>query len=209
MQVAQHSHLDWSQTPRPQFRSWTASALIIGLGAPVLGHLLLRLSSSIFAENGYVETSQAGLLVVAAILFLLAYCRSAGAKAAFCALMAALAAIAVQREIPACQSAFYESGLCLARSTKGAVSALAVLAGVGLVFAKGVAWRSFSDLRNTAWVWPVAVAATLLGLAEVAEHWVHQETEETLEFGAYAYLAVYAFWVGSRPLPEGPVDRAD
>ena len=43
------------------------------------------------------------------------------------------------------------------------------------------------------------MAALLLGLAEAAEHVMHQEMEETMEFGAYAYLLSFGLWVARAP----------
>jgi len=189
----------WPGTPRPAPLPWLSSACLIGCLSPFLGRGLLTLSASLFAENGAVESAQAWLLVAAAGVFLAAYRRAADARALFCVCMAALSLLALQREIPACESAFYDSGLCLHRTMKVPFSGAVLLGGGLLALLKQPRWRSFLDLRNLAWVWPVGIAALLLGLAEGAEHFMHQEMEETMEFGAYAYLLSFAVWVARAP----------
>ncbi|ALN74501.1 hypothetical protein [Aureimonas sp. AU20] len=204
MRIAQGHLASWPQTPRPAPFPWISSALLIGCLAPLLGHALMALSASIFQENGAIEDAQALLLAFAALGFLNAYRRAGDAKALFCVAMGALSILALQREIPACESAFFEGGLCVPRAAKIPLSgAVALIAGM-LALAKRPRWRSFLDLRNLAWVWPVGIAALLLGAAELAEHALHQEMEETLEFGAYAYLATFAIWIARAPA----VDKA-
>ncbi|WP_156418519.1 hypothetical protein [Aureimonas sp. D3] len=199
MSLARSVLPSWPGTPRPAPLPWLSSACLIGLLSPLLGRGLLTLSSSLFAENGAIESAQAWLLVAAAGVFLMAYRRAADARALFCVSMAALSLLALQREIPACESAFYDSGLCLHRAMKLPFSSVVLLSAGVLALIKRPRWRSFLDWRNLAWVWPVGIAALLLGLAEAAEHWMHQEMEETMEFGAYAYLLSFGFWVARAP----------
>ena len=199
MPFARSALPSWPGTPRPAPLPWLSSACLIGLLSPLLGHGLLRLSASLFAENGTIEVAQAWLLVMGTVVFLAAYRRAADAKALFCVSMALLSLLALQREIPACESAFYDGGLCLPRTAKLPLSGAAILAAGLLALLKRPRWRSFLDPRNLAWVWPVGVAALLLGLAEAAEHFLHQEMEETMEFGAYAYLLSFAIWVARTP----------
>lgn len=202
MPLARGRLSSWPQTPRPQPLPWIGSAVLIGALAPLLGHALLSLSAALFQENGAIEDAQALLLAFAAFGFLKAYRSAADAKALFCVAMGALAILALQREVPACESAFFEGGFCLPRPAKLPLSALVALGAGALALAKRPRWRSFLDLRNLAWVWPVGIAALLLGAAELAEHALHQEMEETLEFGAYAYLASFALWIARAPSLE-------
>lgn len=189
----------WPQTPRPAPLPWLVSAFLVGGLAPPLGQALLAMSTSLFAENGLIETAQALLLALAALGFLRAYAGATDAKALFCVSMSALSLLALQREIPACESAFFDSGLCLHRTVKLPLSAALVAGACLLALLKRPRWASFLDLRNLAWVWPVGVAALLLGLAEGAEHLHHQEMEETMEFGAYAYLLSFSIWMARTP----------
>jgi hypothetical protein len=184
--------IDWPDTAKPSFVSWALGFLLILVAAPLLGETLLVVWPSVFRENGLIETPQMALLGISAILFAHALVRSSGARAVFSAVLILACLLALQREIPACESAFYEGGICATRPAKAvfAVGAGTICALVLLL--KHAPWRRVVDLGNILWVWPVALAAVLLGLAELAEHRILVEIEETLELGAYLYLALFA-----------------
>lgn len=189
---------DWRHTSHPSRVAWLAGFTVIAIGAPLLGQVLLQSSPSLFSENGIVEMGQLCLLIAATGLFVIACRRTTDAKAIFCGGMALVSALAMQREIPACESLFYEGGLCLTRPAKGVYAVLVVLAAVGLVALRGLRWRPFFDPRNVRWIWPVVLSLSLLALAEIAERRIHPEMEETLELGAYLYLVSYAAWLNRR-----------
>ncbi|WP_062017415.1 hypothetical protein [Aureimonas sp. AU4] len=191
--MAWHSpSIDWRETRRPRVSVWLLAFLATLLIAPTMGLALASYWPVAFQENGLIETPQMALLALTAALFAQAYIRSRNARAVFSAVMLLAALLALQREIPACESPFYEGGVCATRPAKTLFSAGAVTACVILGLMRITPWRGTLDLRNLAWVWPVALAAVLLGLAEVAEHEVLVHIEETLELGAYLYLAVFA-----------------
>ena len=203
MSLHSHSHAgarrSWEGSPRPRLKPWLIAAVLLVVAGVLLGFGVREVDDIqvMFMEDGPVETLQAGILAVAAVVFALAFLKSTGARAVFCVVATFAIVFAVTRELPRCDSAFNgDGGICLAGGWKRTI--VLSTAALGLV---ALLWRrrewTTEVLRpaNLLWVWPCLVIVLMLAGAEAAEHRVHIEIEESLELVAYLYLCAYGFWI--------------
>ncbi|KQT52896.1 MULTISPECIES: hypothetical protein [unclassified Aureimonas] len=203
LEEAGRNRRDWTGTPKPQPTGWLISVLVSILAAAALALFLQYApdASTLFREDGPIETLQAAVLVVVAGLFAVGFRRSAGSRAFFCLLAAYACIFAVTREIPRCGSAFVGGEVCLPSSWKRAVvlgaSALAVLA----LVLRPLDWRAVLRPSNIFWVWPSAIVLGFLVSAEALESLVYYSAiEEFLELVAYFHLGFIAVSILRQPV---------
>ena len=166
-------------------------------------------ASDVFQENGPIESVQAWIVLVAGVQFYLAALRF-GFEIFYGTLLLSLGAfLAVVREIPACESAFYFGGICLRHSWQGEIQAVIVLLVAGLAL-----WRREPLARhlrelNFFWIVPAGTAFAILVAAEVMEGLGQPVIEETLELAGYLHLLVFAaalhlapHWFDARQAPQ-------
>lgn len=182
----------------PRAKPWLVGGVVVLLAAVALGLGVREFDDiqSFFMEDGPIESVQASMLMVAAVIFALAFLRSSGARALFCVVAAFAIVFAVTRELPRCDSVFSGGGICLTSTWKRTL----VLAAAGLgLLAILWRWREWTTgvlrLSNLRWIWPSFVVVALLAGAEAAEHRVHIEIEESLELAAYLYLCIFGLWI--------------
>jgi hypothetical protein len=201
----------WEGSPTPRAKPWLAGGIVVLLAAVALGLGVREFDDiqSFFMEDGPIETVQAGMLMVAAVIFGFAFFRSSGARALFCVVAAFAIVFAVTRELPRCDSVFSGDGVCLTSTWKRALVLAAGSLGLLAVLWRRREWTTEAlRLSNLRWIWPSFVVVALLAGAETAEHRVHIEIEESLELAAYLYLCVFGLWIlrhTSRAPGEGGV----
>ena len=188
----------WEGSPTPRLKPWLIAAVLLILAGILLGFVVREFDDiqAMFMEDGPIESLQAGMLGLAAVIFGLAFFKSTGARALFCVVATFAIVFAVTRELPRCDSAFTGGGICLTGGWKKTLVLAA--AGLGLValFWRRREWTAeVLRLSNIRWTWPCFVVVVMLAGAEAAEHRVHVEIEESLELVAYLYLCAYGLWV--------------
>lgn len=198
------SHLprpSWHETARPLAVVWILLALVLVFACYFATRQLAAVAgaAAFFAEDGPVETLQAGLVGVAGLMFLLGFRRSGDAKAIFCLGMAVAMGLAMQREIPNCASAYYDEGVCLPATGKAVFVGLLFVGALICLATKRPRLWSFFDPRNLLWAWPAGISLAMLLLAEVAEHRLAQDMEELLELAAYLHLLAFSVWTARLP----------
>lgn len=181
----------------PQLKSWTGMAIatfVLGLLFGRFAENLDGAHSLVLAENGLVEAAQLIALALAIALYVLRFRRSQDAIGAICIGVTILLVIASLREIPRCDSYYYEGGLCLNRAWKRTFT------GIGLVSLLAMAYPQRERLREASRsaiipFWPLALSAMFLLVADGAERLHFQGVEEFMELGAYSYTTAHASWL--------------
>lgn len=153
------------------------------------------------AENGPIEILQEVLLLGSIAALVMTFLRSSpGGVAVFSLILAYVLFHATVRELPRCDSAFYEGGPCFPSEwkdwTRLAVSALALLA----LALKRIDWRAMEWTRDRSWILPLAAAAALLAAGQVASSFIYVRLEEILELAGYLILLVLSLNVLARDL---------
>lgn len=185
----------WEGTPTPRLQTWLISFVLSSLAAVGLAFVVDDLPDGhgFFMEDGPIEMVQAAMLLGVAVLFFVAFVRSANARALFCLIAAYGCIFAVTREVPRCGSAFVGGDLCLTGTWKRSIvlvaSALALLA----LVLRPVDWRRALSLTTLRWTWPCLFVLAFLVAAEALEDLSHySEIEEFLELVAYLHLGAMA-----------------
>jgi hypothetical protein len=182
----------------PRVIPWLATAIAMILAGILLGFVVRQFDDiqAMFMEDGPIETLQALVLAIAAVIFAFAFLKSTGARAVFCAVAAFAIVFAVTRELPRCGSVFTGGGVCLPSGGKTTVVLSAAAVGVIALLWRRREWTTeVLRLSNLRWLWPCFVVVAMLAGAEAAEHRVHVEIEESLELAAYFYLIAYGAWI--------------
>lgn len=184
-----------------EFIGFIAAALIcLGIAYGIDGVVEhMDQTPNVFDENGPVETVQAFIVGFAGLLFYLAALRfdfeiffgSLGLSF-FCGL-------AVLREVPGCNSPFYDGGLCLTNNQKDLGTFFCAAAVLGLLaIRREPLARRIRDL-NFFWILPAGIAGSILVFGELGEHFGAQNIEETLETTSYLFLTAFAVAINARP----------
>ena len=146
----------------------------------------------LFQENGPIETVQAAIVGVAGILFYLAAIRFAFEIFYGTLLLALASFIATIREIPGCESNFYDGGPCLPHADLPAIRVAIILAVAALILIRRVPLARHVRELNFFWVVPAGAAFAILIVAEIMEDLGQPRFEETLELAGYLHLFVFA-----------------
>lgn len=180
-----------------------AAAVYVGLRQAGVSEELL------VSENGPFESLQAYALGLAGILFAVAALRFR-AELFYGALgMAFVSGLAVVREIPSCESPFFEGGTCLAGNSKiWIVAALCALGVAALILKREPLARHLRDLTFF-WIVPSFFAGILLLAADAMEGRHNVMLEETLELGSYLTLVAFSVALNLKPAQFKPIPSSE
>ncbi|MEF2072313.1 hypothetical protein [Consotaella aegiceratis] len=185
--------------------------LLIGAGIGWFIESETPYAATWFAENGPVEWPQAVVVGLAAVVFAVCAWRSPGPLGTWCIPIAYLLACAIVREMPACESHFYDGGACIERSWK---TVLVTTGGAIMLVGFFLRRHNLMAMIKPRWsfvFWPLGIAFLLLIVAEVGEKFGHEGIEEMLEFSAYIHAFCFSVWVFGqtrRPQPTGRSERS-
>ncbi|MDY8110470.1 hypothetical protein U0C82_15110 [Fulvimarina sp. 2208YS6-2-32] len=150
-------------------------------------------------ENGYYELIQAGILAVTALLFFTALIRFRRELFYFAAIVTFVSVLAMTRETPVCDSAFYESGPCFSANGKTMlILATGLIVLCALAIKREPFARRWSEL-NFFYAVPVALTVLFLLASAMFETMINVWLEEMSEMSAYLNLLGLAVILNVRP----------
>lgn len=188
--------------PRWRYNRIWLHALLAAVGLTVmiwaLGTAVGLTLSEVFAENAAHELAQSALLGIALIVGVGGIFRSNALNRYAALVTAGVSAIGFVRETPNCRGDVMV--FCASADTRGSlITASAVVLLVATLVIEFRGRGTFMKAIHPRFSWPLAFAAVLLALSQMAEGLHMVVVEETLELYGYAVLMLGAAWLALVP----------